>query len=102
MSAAALAFGHWRAALRGPGLRLLVIAVVVAVAALARWLFADRVERALILQGAALMAADLVSNRASLSRRPGWTRPMRWRCVHAWILTFPVSSSPTTVRCWCR
>lgn len=34
MSAAVLAFGHWRAALRDPGLRLLVIAVVVAVAAL--------------------------------------------------------------------
>lgn len=59
--------GHWRlllngrAALRDPGLKLLVAAVLVAVAALTSVaFFADRVERALVLQGAALMAADLV------------------------------------------
>ena len=56
-------FGGLRAstALRDPGLRLLVAAVLVAVAALTSVaFFADRVERALVLQGAALLAADLV------------------------------------------
>ncbi|MGB5614150.1 MAG: FtsX-like permease family protein [Sedimenticolaceae bacterium] len=56
-----LSLGHWRSALRDPGLRLLLAAVLVAVAALTSVaFFADRVERALVLQGAALMAADLV------------------------------------------
>ncbi|MGB5466791.1 MAG: ABC transporter permease, partial [Sedimenticolaceae bacterium] len=51
----------WRVALRDPGLRLLLAAVLVAVAALSTVaFFADRVERALVLQGAALMAGDLV------------------------------------------
>jgi putative ABC transport system permease protein len=51
----------WRGALRDPGLRLLAAAVLVAVAALTSVVFfADRVERALALQGAALLAADLV------------------------------------------
>jgi len=53
--------GLWRSALREPGLRLLLASVLVAVAALSSVaFFADRVERALLLQGAALMAADLV------------------------------------------
>ncbi len=56
-----LTFAHWRAARREPGLRLLLLAMLVAVAALTSVaFFADRVERALVLQGAALMAADLV------------------------------------------
>jgi len=51
----------WRGVLRDPGLRLLLVAVLVAVTALSSVaFFADRVERALVLQGAALMAADLV------------------------------------------
>ncbi len=56
-----LSLRHWRSALRDPGLRLLLASVLVAVAALSSVaFFADRVERALLLQGAALMAADLV------------------------------------------
>jgi len=56
-----LSLNHWRSALRDPGLRLLLASVLVAVAALSSVaFFADRVERALRLQGAALMAADLV------------------------------------------
>jgi putative ABC transport system permease protein len=56
-----LSMAHWRSALRDPGLRLLLASVLVAVAALTSVaFFADRVERALLLQGAALMAADLV------------------------------------------
>ena len=56
-----LSAAHWRSAMRDPGLRLLLAAVLVAVAALSSVaFFADRVERALVLQGAALMAADLV------------------------------------------
>ncbi|MCB1925798.1 MAG: FtsX-like permease family protein [Gammaproteobacteria bacterium] len=52
---------NWRAAWREPGLRLLFAAVLIAVSALSSVaFFADRVERALVLQGAALMAADLV------------------------------------------
>jgi putative ABC transport system permease protein len=59
-----LSFRHWRAGLRDPGLRLLLAAVLVAVAALSSVaFFADRVERALLLQGAALIAADLVAER---------------------------------------
>jgi putative ABC transport system permease protein len=51
----------WRSALRDPGLRLLTAAVIVAVAALTSvGFFADRVQRALVLQGAALLGADLV------------------------------------------
>ena len=47
--------------LRDPGLRLLFLAVLVAVAALTSVaFFADRVERALERQGASLLAADLV------------------------------------------
>jgi putative ABC transport system permease protein len=54
-------YGLSSRALRDPGLRLLLAAVLVAVAALSSVaFFADRVERALVLQGAALMAADLV------------------------------------------
>jgi len=61
MSGGRLALAHWRSALRDPGLRLLLAAVLVAVAALSSVaFFADRVERALVLQGAALLAADLV------------------------------------------
>jgi len=61
MSDGWLSLTHWRSALREPGLRLLLAAVLVAVAALSSVaFFADRVERALVLQGAALMAADLV------------------------------------------
>ena len=42
---------NWRAALREPGLRLLFAAVLIAVAALSSVaFFADRVERALVLQ----------------------------------------------------
>jgi putative ABC transport system permease protein len=49
------------ASLRDPGLRLLFLAVLVAVAALTSVaFFADRVERALERQGASLLAADLV------------------------------------------
>ncbi len=61
MTQAWLSLLHWRAALRDPGLRLLIAAVLVAVAALSSVaFFADRVERALVEQGAALLAADLV------------------------------------------
>ncbi|MGD8955706.1 MAG: FtsX-like permease family protein [Chromatiaceae bacterium] len=57
----------WRVALRDPGLRLLLAAVLVAVAALSTVaFFADRVERALVLQGAALMAGDLVVEQGDL------------------------------------
>ncbi len=55
------AFTHWRGALRDRGLRLLLAALLVAIAALTSvGFFADRVERALQRQGAALLAADLV------------------------------------------
>lgn len=65
MSTAARFIGSWRAAAREPGLHLLLAAVTVAVAALSSvGFFADRVERALILQGAALIAADLVVEQA--------------------------------------
>ncbi len=61
MSGLGMALTHWRIALHEPGLRLLLSAVLVAVAALTSVaFFADRVERALVLEGAALMAADLV------------------------------------------
>ena len=64
MSGAWSSLLHWRAALRDPGLRLLAAAVLVAVAALSSVaFFADRVERALLLQGAALLAADLVAEQ---------------------------------------
>ena len=64
MSSGWQSFRHWRAGLRDPGLRLLLAAVLVAVAALSSVaFFADRVERALLLQGAALLAADLVAER---------------------------------------
>jgi putative ABC transport system permease protein len=79
-----------RTALRDPGLRLLVAAVLVAVAALTSVaFFADRVERALALQGAALMAADLVVEQ-------GDPIPDEWRrqaaglgLDSARIVTFP-------------
>jgi len=61
MTAARLFRQSWRSALRDPGLRLLTAAVIVAVAALTSvGFFADRVQRALVLQGAALLGADLV------------------------------------------
>ena len=64
---------NWRAAVREPGLRLLFAAVLIAVAALSSVaFFADRVERALVLQGAALMAADLVVQQ-------GTPIPEEWR-----------------------
>lgn len=75
---------------REPGLRLLLAAVTVAVAALSSVaFFADRVERALVLQGAALMAADLVV----VSGQP---IPRRWLeqagergLAHARSVSFP-------------
>ena len=61
-------------ALNDPGLRLLLAAVLVAVAALSSVaFFADRVERALVLQGAALMAADLVVEQGE-PIPPAWQR----------------------------
>ena len=69
----------WRSALRDPGLRLLGAAVLVAVAALSSVVFfAERVERALALQGAALLAADLVVEQ-------GTEAPPEWR-EHAAVL----------------
>jgi putative ABC transport system permease protein len=51
----------WRYALRDRGLRLLAFAVLVAVAALTSvGFFADRVERTLALEGAAILGGDLV------------------------------------------
>jgi putative ABC transport system permease protein len=81
---------NWRSAWHEPGLRLLFVAVLVAVAALSSVaFFADRVERALALQGAALMAADLVVEQ-------GGTIPEAWRehaaslgLQHARTVTFP-------------
>jgi putative ABC transport system permease protein len=81
---------NWRAAWREPGLRLLFVAVLVAVSALSSVaFFADRVERALALQGAALMAADLVVEQ-------GGDIPDAWReqaealgLRHARIVMFP-------------
>lgn len=72
MSGLSALAGGWRAALRDPGLRLLTAAVLVAVAALTSvGFFADRVERALALQGAALMAADLVVEQGA-PLDPAW------------------------------
>ncbi len=69
-----LSLTRWRSALRDPGLRLLAASVAVAVAALASVaFFADRVERALTLQGAALMAADLVVEQGE-PIPPDWSR----------------------------
>jgi putative ABC transport system permease protein len=66
--------GHWRSALREPGLRLLLASVLVAVAALSSVaFFADRVERALLLQGAALMAADLVVEQGEVCAVRVWS-----------------------------
>ena len=66
MTGFAFSLAHWRTSLRDPGLRLLLAALVVAVAALTSvGFFADRVERALERQGAALMAADLVLEQGS-------------------------------------
>lgn len=81
---------NWRAAWREPGLRLLFAAVLIAVAALSSVaFFADRVERALVLQGAALMAADLVVEQ-------GTAIPPEWQMqaeslglAHARTVTFP-------------
>ena len=81
---------NWRVASRDPGLRLLFAAVLIAVAALGSVVFfADRVERALTLQGAALMAADLVVEQ-------GGPIPQEWRdkaaslgIRHARTVTFP-------------
>lgn len=85
-----LSLVNWRSALRDPGLRLLLAALLVAVAALTSVaFFADRVERALILQGAALMAADLVVEQ-------GEPIPAAWAAQadslglqHARTITFP-------------
>ena len=61
MKAFAFSMAHWRTSLHDPGLRLLLAALIVAIAALTSvGFFADRVERALERQGSALMAADLV------------------------------------------
>ncbi|MCP5415300.1 MAG: FtsX-like permease family protein [Chromatiaceae bacterium] len=90
MSAAALAFGHWRAASRDPGLRLLAVAVVVAVAALSSVaFFADRVERALQQQGAALMAADLVIEQGAPVPQDWLDKADALALHHARTLTFP-------------
>lgn len=63
----------WRRSWQDRGLRLLFWAVTVAVAALSSVaLFSDRVERALVRQGAALMAADLVVEQ-------GRPTPPEWR-----------------------
>lgn len=64
--------GGWASALRDPGLRLLLAAVLVAVAALTSvGFFADRVQRALELQGAALLGADLVVEQGE-APDPAW------------------------------
>jgi len=85
-----LPLGHWRSALREPGLRLLLAAVLVAVTALSSVaFFADRVERALVLQGAALMAADLVVEQGE-AIPDEWLREAERRGLrHARLVTFP-------------
>ncbi len=82
--------GSWRAALHDPGLRLLAAAVLVAVAALTSvGFFADRVERALVLQGAALMAADLVVEQGD-PLDPEWREHAEGLGLQtARIVTFP-------------
>lgn len=78
----------WRSALRDPGLRLLGAAVLVAVAALSSVVFfAERVERALELQGAALLAADLVVEQ-------GTEAPQEWR-AHAAALGLSAARTVT-------
>jgi putative ABC transport system permease protein len=81
---------HWRAALRDPGLRLLLAAVLVAVAALSSvGFFADRVERALVLQGASLLAADLVVEQGEAIPQD-WLDEARRRDLQvARTITFP-------------
>jgi putative ABC transport system permease protein len=81
---------HWRAALHDPGLRLLLAAVLLAVAALSSvGFFADRVERALVLQGAALLAADLVVEQGE-PIPDAWLEEARQRGLEAArTITFP-------------
>lgn len=76
--------------LRDPGLRLLFLAVLVAVAALTSVaFFADRVERALERQGAALLAADLVVEHGE-TFPDAWLAEARDRGIEtARSVTFP-------------
>ncbi len=81
---------NWRAAWREPGLRLLFAAVLIAVAALSSVaFFADRVERALVLQGAALMAADLVVEQGGEIPQDWRDQATRLGLTHARTVTFP-------------
>jgi len=85
-----LSLVHWRAALRDPGLRLLIAAVLVAVAALSSVaFFADRVERALVQQGAALLAADLVAEHPTPIPQAWRDQADRLGLRHARSLSFP-------------
>lgn len=79
-----------RAALRDSGLRLLLAAVLVSVAALSSVaFFADRVERALVLRGAALLAADLVVEQG-VDFPPEWREQAgRLGLQSARVVTFP-------------
>lgn len=90
MSGAGLSLVHWRAALRDPGLRLLLAAVLVAVAALSSVaFFADRVERALVMQGAALLAADLVAEQGEPIPQAWLDQAERLGLSHARGISFP-------------
>ncbi|MCB1788155.1 MAG: FtsX-like permease family protein [Gammaproteobacteria bacterium] len=80
----------WYAALRDPGLRLLLAAVLVAVAALTSVaFFADRVERALVAQGAALLAADLVVEQGEPVPLSWLARADQLGLARARTVTFP-------------
>ncbi|MCG6965119.1 MAG: FtsX-like permease family protein [Chromatiaceae bacterium] len=85
-----LTLAHWRSALRDPGLRLLLAALLVAVAALTSVaFFAERVERALQLQGAALMAADLVVEQGEAIPAEWLEKADALGVRHARTVTFP-------------
>lgn len=90
MNATMLPLSHWRAALRDPGLRLLLAAVLVAVAALSSVaFFADRVERALVLQGASLLAADLVVESGNPIAEDWREKAAALGLQHARTVSFP-------------
>ena len=98
-----LTVAHWRSALRDPGLRLLLAALLVAIAALTSVaFFAERVERALQLQGAALMAADLVVEQGEDISAEWLEKADALGVRHARTVTFPsvIRSQRTSVSSW--